>query len=1242
MAILPNANPIKVYWHNPQPIFAARVNAPGTMIWPIQDISFDGVTVGAYTDCHADMSFTLGSAAGLDDYGRGRLRQVPTSTTLKVGRSSQGFEDGQLNIVDNAYITVYEDYRVHAKIPVIGPAPNYTEHKDTDIPVGDRTEEPPPVANLGSDFAGSIDPNTDTLTVFFAGSNSFAVADAATIASYAWIAPGGTFVNGTSATTADVYIEFPAGAHWVRLTVTDSNGKTMTGHRFVLADDPANSLCVSGMQVQSITRTQQGCTARLRVLVDLPRSSYPDGAKVIIFEDRVSLDGVSRDHVLFNGWHQTDQASSRALETHLQRATELLCVDILGRLDSLPGFPQRLEVPDEVVGLTWGEMPTANMDKFLVYLIQWHSTASQVADFFTSGTWAAYPFVIFDAVGDTLYNQLQRQANRIVPDHDFMSDRDGTLRVVVNPQYQDTADRTITIQNSLTENSWSAIEFGYQRPPRVHTLRGSALLTQTAWLIVDSEKELSPPVFAIAPGTAPGQGGRESTLGERLAQSQADLNAVTGHHYAHMNARYGEINVTLNLGADAWDFNPAAHTWVQLLTSSASAPQRGLDFINVRCLCKEVTVDFSYGEEGTTWRGRVALERETVGLPALTDVKEEALPVGDQPVAPFVPDFGLIVGAQVVAGIGVMGDVSRTSNFQNASPTWDSVYFTHGEAVEPELLQCFVVDPFSPGYIDTPGGAINGWAVNQDGIWRLTDLFGATPGAALQHAFATTDAMYQGTYAIAASFGEFVVSGNPWIVVIAAVNRAGTTIDADDGVWAIYSQDAGATWSSEIRVSLPAQSDVSYHTRQRPTVWTSPRTPGYAITFSYTAQDLVEAYKTTDWGATWSKFSSVVDSPTFPLPLWVLYNDATSTTISSSVAANVDYTVSASGGVIQTVDHVVLLAMPKDAKRVILSCYVNHTVTTTNPTFTSTSADHDTSVVAGVTQVEDLTFVQAPDSGGTTQQYYTVTFTRTSPTADWPGNRETAEVTPPTNETLYCRFDMFVNAQGSSGETATSTLRMTAEVIEIEMEDGTIFMPGENTRLWSGEGMGGGIHVPWQDNASESIIYYGRLIPGTTDLFALHRWDGTISTDITPTDATGGYGPYRGLFGLRAHDSDRTRLLFGGITEGADGNTYFSVFVSSDAGNTWTQVQGPDNYDEFSNYGGWEAAFAADDLDTLFIFGGSQRDTSDGPTSYGMVIGYSTNGGVSISDKTGNLITLEASDENLAGFLGICGGPTAT
>lgn len=140
-SLISNVDLMRLYVHSPEVVFTARVNMPSAT-YPIQDIVYDTVTTGVYTDMAPDMFFALGSTAGGDDYGRGRLRAMPTATTLKVGRSSQGTNDGELDVVNNAYITVYDDYRVHAKIPYI--TSTGVMYKDSDVPVSDRTTEPPP------------------------------------------------------------------------------------------------------------------------------------------------------------------------------------------------------------------------------------------------------------------------------------------------------------------------------------------------------------------------------------------------------------------------------------------------------------------------------------------------------------------------------------------------------------------------------------------------------------------------------------------------------------------------------------------------------------------------------------------------------------------------------------------------------------------------------------------------------------------------------------------------------------------------------------------------------------------------------------------------------------------------------------------------------------------------------------------------------------------------------------------
>ena len=170
-----------LYLHNPSTIFAARVNQ-ASFTYPLTTVTFGTVTTGAYTDILAGMTVLFGSAEGGDNLGRQRVKSA-TSSVLTIGESSNGTHDGEVNLGDGAYITVINDRRVWAVLPRI--TANGTTYKDynTAYTVGNP---PPPKANAGVGYAGFIDSGTNLITVDFDGSGSMALANGATISTYAW------------------------------------------------------------------------------------------------------------------------------------------------------------------------------------------------------------------------------------------------------------------------------------------------------------------------------------------------------------------------------------------------------------------------------------------------------------------------------------------------------------------------------------------------------------------------------------------------------------------------------------------------------------------------------------------------------------------------------------------------------------------------------------------------------------------------------------------------------------------------------------------------------------------------------------------------------------------------------------------------------------------------------------------------------------------------------------------------
>jgi hypothetical protein len=835
---------LKLFILEPEIVFQARVNMPSGITWPLDELTYDTVTTGSHSVIDLNMLVVFGSTAGADNLGRSRIRKFPTSSVLYIGRSSQGVYDGEVNFADNSYITVYRFYPVMAKIPFIDP--DGVRYMDSDLDFATYGAASPPVSNAGPTYASTIDSVTEVITVNFDAGNSFVTEPGASIANTIWDVRDGTITVGTSTDTT-ITATFPAGFRYVSLLVTDDNAKLHTSHVPVLAIDPDDDPCLYNFEVTRHTVAVDGQELNLRVHDNIPAATYPDGTLVMLI-DGDAEDADDRTNVLFTGFIDTDSADIGATPTGLLRDTELACVDVMGRLKALPGFSQVLE--EKASPAAWGEMTGCNMDRFLHALLQWQSTALDLADWTWSETTTSYPFKILSSDGDTLYDQVSRRAASLVPDHLFTCNRRGQMAVTIDPMLLDTGDRTSDSQGTLTPDYYSDLRYTHQRPPRVHWLRANAILA--------SATEVST-AFAIAPGEAPGQGLGAVDDGENLAIDQEGLNAYCGHKYARLNAPQGLFSITLAEGTDL-DLEPAALTWLKVTIDSAVAAQRGLTFTEARFLMKQLDIRYNHTPTGLTKTVTITAERETSGLPATTVTvpTAEAVDNGGWTPANPLPDpafnNGLTPGVQQVAMIGREGYIWTTSNFQSASPTWSrNTTAAVAASLTTGSLLTWVVDPFSPGYRGTPGGAINGWVLGTSKLFRLTDIFG-TPAYAEVFSYAETVNGTGGAWGIiAASFGRFQAteSDNPWLMSI----RNARTGGGQNGGYVVHSEDGGQNFSSEIAVTAFYDSVAVNGTRRIAGIYMSPRTPGLAYVGAYTATanpTTVAIYKTEDWGATWS------------------------------------------------------------------------------------------------------------------------------------------------------------------------------------------------------------------------------------------------------------------------------------------------------------------------------------------------------------------------------------------------------
>lgn len=773
---------MRLFLLSPATVLAARVNL-ATPVYPLDQIPFDGVTAGAYTAVAVGQTVLIGSAPGLSDYGRSRVRKAPTSTVLYVGRSSQGTRDGELTATDNAYLTVIDLYLVWAKIPYI--APDGTIHKDSDLVYNDQGEKPPPVANCGPGTAGTINSGTSLLTVAFNGAASFATADGATITTYLWNVADGAITVGTSASSG-ITAAFPAGFRWVSLTVTDSNGKVHTSRCPVYARNPAADTTVANWQMVSHRRSQAGQQISVKVLSDIPVATYPDGTLALIWS-REPASPSDRGGVTFIGWHHTDPATITAQRTGTLKDTTLELLDVAGKLDTLPGFPQSIEYNNTPT--SWLQMKAACMDRYLHHLLNWHSTALDLADFTWSGTVNTYPFVVLSSDGASLWQQVARRARSLVPNYVLSCNSLGQIRILVDPMLIDSGSRTSTVQAALDGSSFSQLRWTHQRPARAHWLRGNA--------IVASPTEINA-VFCIAPGNAPAQGEAAQEQGEQLAVSQAALNAQEGHRYARLNAPESHFSISAASTGSATEpsvgelVEPADMSWVTLTLSAALAAQRGLSFTAARGLVHEVTIHYEQGRTGLVRSVELDWERETVGGPAVTELQEaDQLPVPEHeippdnydPTPPVLPPVGLGFGTVYVMTHHYL---YRTRDFSASSPTWAIIATDTGLNMEH-----FVLDPWRP--------ETTGFYCNHSGLYRSTDLDQVTPTWTQVVAVATLEAQFAAETP-PLSFGNMMTQK-----IIMSINVQGEVVwfwncALGTQLYNSHSTDYGDTW---IHSSVP-------------------------------------------------------------------------------------------------------------------------------------------------------------------------------------------------------------------------------------------------------------------------------------------------------------------------------------------------------------------------------------------------------------------------------------------------------
>lgn len=571
-----------LYLLNPDVVIKRRINQ-SVFAFPITELTYDNPDAngGSYTDTEVFQTVVIKDGSTEAIKGMTYVNFPLDADTIPIGVMSSG----DIQLVDNDIIEVWNDFRLWARLPRV--ATDGTLYKDwTRVFVGADNVQPP-VANGGTWYAQTIDPDTELITVDFDATNSFAIRNFATISSYLWDVRDGTITVGAD-TDAAITATFPAGYRWVKLTVTDSNSRSADTYILVVAADDATALAVTSVSLQG--SREGGWEAGFNVLEN-DVSAYPEGTACIYWVEEDyggvigSLNGkADREHIAFTGWLTRDTSLIAPDNSDWQ----ITATNAFGIMRQLPAFSQTLQRPSGTA-TSWFEVPNLDWLRYVCFLIEWHSTLFFVCDVINP-EYTTIQVLQLDAEAGSLLNQMEYAAKAVAAL--FTCDHQGRCYFELNQHLMSSAQQAAaTTTVSITAADWVddiAVQSQYQN--RVALVVGYA--------IVPSANAISA-VQSRAPGVAPGQGGGTETLDRQLA-TQAELNTRVGRLYQFRNRETENISLTVNHQGIIAD--PAWGEFIQV-TIAANTNKRGINASSAKMVLTRVNISYNWdtGTEEQTW-----------------------------------------------------------------------------------------------------------------------------------------------------------------------------------------------------------------------------------------------------------------------------------------------------------------------------------------------------------------------------------------------------------------------------------------------------------------------------------------------------------------------------------------------------------------------------------------------------------------------------------------------------------------
>jgi hypothetical protein len=598
-------------------VFQALISAtPAASVFA--QVSFDTVTVGAYTDIAVGQVVLISHDTNIRHATRYRVRKAPTSSVLYINETSDAILDGDTVWVINSY-DVTEKRRKGPNIdwdkPPAPIAP-MIKSADADVPLDAA------YVKLTSDATATFD-----LSVVMQ-----CLTKDATEGTYQWTIPGATYLVG-DATEPTIQIEVNTPYNeWARLDYEDSNGTPNYWVFTITAGDPYNPahtffrLCHEPVDPDADWQTGYNASVNywdgITDLLDLTR--------IVVVVDEMYNDGAPDwSNIKFVGYFTEDASTIQGDETfgQLKDATINLSgfLSLAGTLEFSPIAVRHATSP-----ATWDQIDTPTPARIAALVLMEYSTLLTVApcdfgvidDTYFTGDFDVAPTSLMDAAQatfDEITSLLTQNAG-------------GGLVLERNANFLSADDR-----NDLPDVTPVAITLGEgMRFTLKHVHKRQVGSVTVGYAVFNTTTETRYFLTASAPANGAGEGQEHREIQSQLLAA----NSVTDDAKTEAAERAGNwlewLNPADTLTIDLDDgfgfISPSAAQWYTF-DIPASDWIRGLGIDDTtRWLC--MSISSRLNPDGTRTAQGV-FRRETIGGRAKIDVS--VVPSVTQTELPILP-----------------------------------------------------------------------------------------------------------------------------------------------------------------------------------------------------------------------------------------------------------------------------------------------------------------------------------------------------------------------------------------------------------------------------------------------------------------------------------------------------------------------------------------------------------------------------------------------------------------------------